>query len=195
MEIYFRKTNENGYEYSLEEFECGKEQETLSFTIPDFYSDEEGEELCEKMLEEYSRGVPFADSLKQELEEKNRFFANLLQAESFTCKNARIKSVCVNVYLVNRGNFNDERLIESTSINLKELIGKPLAWFNAYLGKNKGEPVYLAPVYAEKGQLYFLKESAGKREVKKVMNFELTFTDDYNESYIIAACAHGSCSD
>lgn len=92
----------------------------------------------------------------------------------------------MSVYLVYRGNFNDERLIESQEFSVEELIGKPLVWLDAYLGQKKDNAVKFAFVYLEDRDLYFLENDGKNTKLVKKTVFSYYYSDDYDENYIIS---------
>lgn len=192
MNVYFRK-NSAGYECSVDEFDDDLDGEIQAFELPDFYTDSEAEEVCDLALERLETdGVEIEKTLTVETEKKQRLMDELLEATVFQSKNPVLKSVRVSVYLVNRGNFNDERLVESVVIPLSKLEGKDLVWFDVYLGKKQDNRVRLAPVYVEKAQAYFLEDDGTRKKVAKVMNFDLTYTVDYDDGHFLAAQIEGS---
>ncbi len=97
-----------------------------------------------------------------------------------------MQTIHLSVYLVYRGNFNDERLIASKELSVAELEGKPLVWFDAYLDKKSGNVKKLAFVYLKNRDLYFLEnDETGIKLVKKT-GFSHYYSDDYDEKYIIS---------
>lgn len=112
--------------------------------------------------------------------------SEIKKLDKFTVKNPEIKTIHVSVYLVYRGNFNDERLIETKELSVEELTDKPLVWLDAYLGRKKDNAVKLAFVYLENRDLYFLENDGKSVKLVKKTGFIHIYSDDYNESYIIS---------
>lgn len=106
--------------------------------------------------------------------------------DKFTVKAPKIQTIHVSVYLVYRGNFNDERLIESTEFSVEELQDKPLVWFDLYLGKKADNRIKLAFAYLEGRDLYFLEDDTKEVKVVQKTGFTHYYTDDYNEGYVIS---------
>ena len=67
--------------------------------------------------------------------------SEIKKLEVFTLDNAERKDVNFSVSLVYRGNFNDDRLIDSKKVIFAEIENKPLVWFDVYLGKKKDNKV------------------------------------------------------
>ena len=106
--------------------------------------------------------------------------------EKFTAENPQMQTIHMSVYLVYRGNFNDERLIESKELSVEELMGKPLVWLDVYLGRKKDNALKLAFAYLKERNLYFLENNGGKTKVVKKTGFSYIYSDDYDEKYIIS---------
>lgn len=106
--------------------------------------------------------------------------------EVFTMENPERASVNISVNLVYRGNFNDERLIDSKKFVFADMVGKPLEWFDLYLGKFEQNTVKLAFAYVNKKNIYFLMDDGGKIKAIKKHEFSHYFSDDYDEKYIIS---------
>ena len=106
---------------------------------------------------------------------------------TFLVKDTPFERIRISVYLVSRRSFNDERLIESQEIPLVELQDKPIAFRDVYLGKKAGNKTKVAFVCMEGKTLYFLEDNGEKVTVKKRTDFPYTYTDDYNEGYLISA--------
>ena len=111
---------------------------------------------------------------------------NLKNQKTFTIKNSKTKDFHASVYLVYRGNFNDERLVESKTFVLADMVDKPLVWFDGYLGKKPGNKVKLAFACLENDVLYLLKDDGNEISVQKKDGFTFYLTDDYDEKYIIS---------
>lgn len=107
--------------------------------------------------------------------------------EVFTVNESRAKEIDISVFYVYRGNFNDERLIEWKSINISELEGKPLKWFDVYLGKKEDNKIKIAFVCLDNDVLYFWEDDGNKRTLKKKESFTYIYSDDYDRSHLIAA--------
>ena len=61
--------------------------------------------------------------------------------------NFKKEKINISVYLVYRGNFNDERLVESKSFSVDDLLNKPPVWFDIYLGQKEGNTIKAAFIY------------------------------------------------
>ena len=107
-------------------------------------------------------------------------------AEKFTARCPKIDKIRISVYLVYRGNFNDERLIESCELSVEELKGKPLSWLDLYLGKKQGNRIKIAFAQVSGRNLYFLEDNGEEIKAIKRGEFETCYTDDYDERYIIS---------
>ena len=194
MKIYFRFDGSN-YEYSLDEFDKEDSFEYKEFDIPYFYSDDEAELLCEKMILELNNGVSFEDTLNNDINKKLELMDSMVSFGSFKVIDSNIKSINVLVSLVNRGCFNDERLIESLNLDVDDLKNKKLTWFDLYLGKKSDNKIKLAPVYLEKNELYFLEDNNGLISVVKKNSFSMCYSDDFDDSYIISTEIYCSLKD
>ena len=112
--------------------------------------------------------------------------SEIKKLDKFTVKNPQMKTIHLSVYLVYRGNFNDERLIETKELSVEALTDKPLVWVDAYLERNKGGAVKLAFVYLENRDLYFLENDGKNVKLVKKTGFTHIYSADYDESYIIS---------
>lgn len=186
MKIYFR-TNGDSIEYSLDEFDKEESYEYSEFDISDNYSDYEAEILCEKMINEFQiNGVSLSSTLEKELDERNKFIESLKNLNEFKVVNSKVSYIHVSVYLVYRGNFNDERLVETLDISIDDLKDKELVWYDLYLGKKNDNKVKIAPAYLEGNELYLLQDDEGEISVVKKNGFVMYYSDDYDEKYIIS---------
>ena len=107
--------------------------------------------------------------------------------EVFTVNESRKRDINVSVFHVYRGNFNDERLIESKTFKISELEGKPLEWFDIYLGRKTDNKIKIAFVSLDENVLYFWEDDGTRRELRKRDSFTYIYSDDYDESHLIAA--------
>ena len=186
MKIYFR-TDGNLLEYSLDEFNKEESYKYSEFDISDDYSDEEAELLCEKMLNEFeSNGTSLSVTLENEINKRNFLIDSMKNFDLFKVVNSNIGTIHLSVYLVYRGNFNDERLIESLDINVDSLKDKELTWYDLYLNNKSDNNIRIAPVYLENNELYCLENNNGKISVVKIDGFIKYFSDDYDDKYIIS---------
>lgn len=110
----------------------------------------------------------------------------IAKLNTFVAENAQMQKIHVSVYLVYRGNFNDERLIESAEFSVAELLDKPLVWLDAYLGKKIGNEKKFAFVYLKNRDLYFLENDGENTKLVKKTGFTHYYSDDYDERYIIS---------
>ena len=112
----------------------------------------------------------------------------ILALDRFECVSPKRKYVNVHVFVVMRCNFNDERLVEDLSFDFAENTGKPLAWFDPYLGRNPKSDIRIAFAYADGEALYFIEEKGGQRAViRKDYLSTHYYTDDNDKSTILAA--------
>ncbi len=112
--------------------------------------------------------------------------SEIKKLDKFTVENPQMETIRMSVYLVYRGNFNDERLIESKELSVEELVGKPLLWLDVYLGKHKASSVKIAFVYLKNRDLYFLRDDGKSVQLIKKTGFSYIYSDDYDEKYIIS---------
>ena len=99
-------------------------------------------------------------------------------ADKFTARCAKIDKIRISVYLVYRGNFNDERLIESCELSVEELKGKPLSWLDLYLGKKQGNRIKIAFAQVSGKNLYFLEDNGEEIKAIKRGEFDTCYTDN-----------------
>lgn len=112
--------------------------------------------------------------------------SEIKKLEVLTLENPERAYVNLSVNLVYRGNFNDERLIESKKIVFAEFENKPLVWLDVYLGNKKDNKVKIAFVYVNKKKIYFLEDDGERIKVVKKSEFSHYYSDDYDEKYIIS---------
>ena len=198
MKIYFKEycytqddKDLSEYEYSIDSFEDENSKEKdckyTELEIPDIYSDYEAEALCEKMVSELkNNGTPLIETLNKEVDKIISLIDNLKNYKSFVSADSRIESVHISVSLVNRGSFNDDRLISSLELKTEDMIGKPLMWTDLYLGKKNDNKIKIAPVYAENRELYLLEDNGEDIKVVKKTGFSKYYSDDFDTSHIIA---------
>ena len=148
-----------------------------------------------KMILELNNGVSFEDTLNNDINKKLELMDSMVSFGSFKVIDSNIKSINVLVSLVNRGCFNDERLIESLNLDVDDLKNKKLTWFDLYLGKKSDNKIKLAPVYLEKNELYFLEDNNGLISVVKKNSFSMCYSDDFDDSYIISTEIYCSLKD
>ena len=186
MKIYFR-TDGNSLEYSLDEFDKEEAYKYSEFDIGEDYSDEEAELLCEKMINEFeNNGISLSDTLANEINKRNMLIESMKDFDRFRVVNSNVGNIHFSVYMVYRGNFNDERLIESLDINVDSLKDKELTWYDLYLNKKDDNNIKIAPVYLEGNELYFLENNNGKISVVKKNGFSKYYSDDYDDKYLIS---------
>ena len=111
----------------------------------------------------------------------------ILKTEKFFIQNPKIQTIRISVLLVYRGNFNDERLIASREFSLTDLQDNPLIWMDLFLGKNPQNKTQIAFAGVIGSTLYILSKDGETTTVLKRKDFSYTFTDDYDEKYIISA--------
>lgn len=110
----------------------------------------------------------------------------IVRLEKFAVENTNETKITVNVGIVYRGNFNDERQLDSRTFTVAELAEKPLFWFDPYLGKNRGKPIQIAFVYLTGRTLYFIEDDGTERLLRKREGYSYYYTADYDESHILS---------
>ena len=194
MIIYFKDCSGNKdaegklYEYSLDEFEGGYDAE---LEIPDILTDNEIYGLLEERVCDLTS---FKEIINNEVERVMLLMENLKRCAAFKVVNSKVKYVNMTVSMVNRGSFNDERLVSSLKINVDDIDGEPLVWTDLYLDKKDGNKIKIAPVYLENNELYYLKGDGKDITVVKKMGFSEYFSDDFDASHIIATELYCSCN-
>ena len=139
------------------------------------------------MIIEYQlKGTPLKTTLQNELIIHEKFLSELTSFETFVAHDDLIKEIVVNVSLVYRGNFNDERLISSLVLNLKKLNGKPPHWFDLYLGNKSDNNISIAPIYTKGKNLYFLEKHGGSLRAVRKNGFSMIYSTDFDDKYIIS---------
>ena len=92
------------------------------------------------------------------------------------------------VTYVFRANFNDEMYVCEKDIFLDELDGKELVWFDPYLGNSKANTTQIAITrVTDKGFYYLERESGEVKEEKASLYGSTTFSEDYDERFLIAS--------
>ena len=190
MKVYFKKkVGSNSIKYSLEKFdkteslECNVEE----YDISDYFNEEEALALCEKSCEEYFvKGVSIEKTLNDCSLEKEKQINSLKFQEKFTSINTKQKFINFSVYLVYRGNFNDEMLIADYVFDIASMNGNNLKWIDLYLGKLPNNDIKIAPVFLDGNDLYLLEEQSSNVKVVKKQAFTMYYSDDYDEKYIIS---------
>ena len=206
MKIYFRATiwhditrsdvGSVDYEYSLDEFDktespsCGF-YHYAEYDIPDDYNDDEAEALCKKMISSRSS---HNETLRMELKRKKKLLKDMKSFNTFSVIDTDIKRIHMSVSYVNRGSFNDDRLVASVDIMIDDIKDKELTWFDLYLGKKPDNKIKIAPVYLEGRQLYFLQDDGESVSIVKKDGFSLYFSDDFDASHIIATEIYSAIS-
>ncbi len=187
MLVYFKRcdsaSNDFGkelYEYSLDKFEDGFDGE---IEIPDMLTDNEVDTLiCHKVCDPAS----IEEMLKNEIGRVSSLMEELKRSRVFKSVSSEIKYINMSVSIVNKGSFNDERLISSLKINVDDIDGKSLVWTDLYHNKKDGNKIKIAPVYLENNELYFLEDNGDKISVIKKMSFSKYYSDNFDNSHIIA---------
>lgn len=195
MLVYFKRcdsaSNDFGkelYEYSLDEFEDGFDCE---IEIPDMLTDNEVDTLiCHKVCDP----AYIEEMLKNEIGRVSSLMEELKRSKVFKSVSSEIKYINMSVSIVNRGSFNDERLVSSLKINVDDIDGKSLVWTDLYHNKKDGNKIKIAPVYLENNELYYLKDDGKDITVVKKMGFSEYFSDDFDASHIIATELYCSCN-
>lgn len=186
MKLYFRMNNLLT-EYSLSEFDKEGSFVYNEFDIPEYYSEEEAEALCETMVNNFKKkGTNMQITLQGEVRKKLEFIESMKGFKKFKVVNSNVSFIHISVYMVYRGNFNDERLIDSIDINVDELKNKYLVWYDLYLNKNDNNKIKIAPVYLEGNDLYFLEDNNRNINVVKKDSFTKCYSEDFDERYIIS---------
>ena len=94
----------------------------------------------------------------------------------------------VSVYIVQKCNFNDEFLVEQTYIPLSELDGKPLSFFDPYLGRKKDSNVKIAVAKAQGKTLCLMEEKGGELSSFELASswYDARYTENYDERTLIS---------
>ena len=196
MEIYFRATIEYdmarcgidsiSFEYSLEDFDRNEHPirglyQYSSHTIPDYYSSKEAKCLCEKMIDEFDEnGVSLSATLVEQLEIKKAFIESLKYSDRFIVVDSDFESIYVSVFKVARDGNNEDGLVDTINVRVEDIDGRGLNWFTLYSG------IKLAPVYLEGDELYLLENDGNDIRVVKKNGFAITYSEDYDDEYMIA---------
>lgn len=109
----------------------------------------------------------------------------ILKLEKCVVKDTKKEAINVSVYLVYRGCFNDERLIEDLTIKVEDIKDKDLFWFDLFLGRKKDNKIKIAIAYIEGIDVYILQNNGEKTEVVK-KNYSIFASENYDESYLIS---------
>ena len=96
--------------------------------------------------------------------------------------------VNIAVYIVQKCNFNDEFLVEHKQIPLAELNGKPLDFFDPYMGRYKQSTVKIAVAFAKDKELYIVEEKGGVRSSFRLDAFgsDKRYTENNDERTLIS---------
>ncbi len=94
----------------------------------------------------------------------------------------------VSVFIVQKCNFNDEFLVEHMQIPLAELDGKPLSFFDPYMGRRKESTVKIAVAKAKGKTLYLVEDKVGERSVFQLepLSTDMRYTEDNDERTLIS---------
>lgn len=104
-----------------------------------------------------------------------------------TVGNTPLKYIEISVFIVEKCNFNDERLIETRWLCLEEIKDKPLLWQDVYLGKNPRSVLKIAVAYVSGTDVYLLEDDGIKVRAVKKNEYTHYYSDDYDERRIISA--------
>ena len=115
----------------------------------------------------------------------------ILKLEKCIVKNPRDKYISVFVYIVQKCNFNDEFLIEEKWLETAALDGKPLEWFDLYLGRYEKSKTEIAFAYIDGKNVYFLERKDGQTKVVKKNQFTHYFSENYDERRLISSHIDG----
>ena len=94
----------------------------------------------------------------------------------------------VAVYIVQKCNFNDEFLVEHMQIPLAELDGKPLSFFDPYMGRRKESTVKIAVAKAMGRTVYLIEDKEGARSSFKIdiLGYDTRYTENNDERTLIS---------
>lgn len=94
----------------------------------------------------------------------------------------------VSVFIVQKCNFNDEFLVEHMQIPLAELDGKPLSFFDPYMGRRKESTVKIAVAKVKGKNLYLIEDKVGERSVFQLepLSTDTRYTEDNDERTLIS---------
>ncbi len=112
---------------------------------------------------------------------------NIKDAKAFTARCPKMDKIRISVYLVYRGSFNDERLIESREFSVEELKNKPLLWIDLYLGRKADNRIKIAFARLSGRSLYYLLDNGEDVTAAKMGEYGSCFAEDYDERYIISS--------
>jgi len=106
-----------------------------------------------------------------------------------TVTTERYTIIRISVFHVQRCNFNDERLIESRTINVADIKDKPLVWLDPYLGKFDTGKVMIAitGISDEKFALLERREAETTERLSESVFKSVIISDDYDSSLLIAS--------
>lgn len=106
-----------------------------------------------------------------------------------TVTTERYTKIHISVFLVQRCNFNDERLIESKVISVSDIKDKPLLWLDPYLGKFDTGKVKIAITGISDDKFTLLERrgtEAAERTSESIFK-SVIISDDYDSSLLIAS--------
>ena len=94
----------------------------------------------------------------------------------------------ISVYIVQKCNFNDEFLLEHMQIPLADLEGKPIAFFDPYMGRYKDSAVKIAVAMAKGKRLWLIEDKGGTLSSFELDSFgsDTRYTEDYDERTLIS---------
>ena len=94
----------------------------------------------------------------------------------------------VSVYIVQKCNFNDEFLVENAYIPLSELNGKPISFFDPYLGRKKDSNVKIAVAKAHGKTLHLIEDKDGELSAFQLgaLWYDTRYTEDHDDRTLIS---------
>ncbi len=113
---------------------------------------------------------------------------NILEMKEAKVEDPAYPYLNVAVYIVQKCNFNDEILVEHMQIPLAELNGKPLSFFDPYMGRRKDSTVKIAVAMAKEKELWLIEDKDGTRSSFQIGSFgrDTRYTEDYDERTLIS---------
>ncbi len=94
----------------------------------------------------------------------------------------------VSVFIVQKCNFNDEFLVEHLQVPLSELAGKPISFFDPYMGRKKDSNVKIAVAKVAGKTLHLVEDKEGTLSSFKLgaLSYDTRYTENYDERTLIS---------
>lgn len=111
----------------------------------------------------------------------------ILNLENCVVENPKWKCVHCFAVLVQNCNFNDEFYIADRTSLAEDLNGKPLVWFDPYLGKYKASDIKIAIAYVSGYDIHYIEEKNGEKTVKTATISQDVGVEKYDDRQLIVA--------